>query len=1132
MEPFFLWSANGYPIEVPSLTYYRLFEDLLIFASSGADFHVSKLAVVALISLAGVLSYCSLRMMKFGFLSSFIVGLFYLSTPLVFNRVLAGHLPYLFAYALMPLVMAFFVLGMREKSLRKALLAGVLFAFAISQLQFIIMIFVLAVAATTLYISRIRNIGPLKYLIVTIAFAIGMHSFWLVPYFASSNQSSLETIAPSGYQDIINAPTVQQAISLMGYPHQYDYSRILSSENQAFLVLPALIGFAAFAFKETNPLWRDLRILGIIAILIGIFLVTATKSPFGELWSFLYDNVSLMRMFREAYHAAALISFGIFILMAITIERVTSVLSKKKVIPVFATLSVVIILLAHPIYSGNFSGQLQNHDFPIAYDMESYNIDYDGSRLLMIPSIDPVRYNSLEKAHIDPMLSYPPGHSFPQTATPDNRLSQYRNFLLAEIDDADLINELQIVNVGTVVVRKDVSSAYFDLVPKNPEGIPYLTIESMNDKLATKFEKLHENDKVAIYKAPSEGFFQMSQNLTLVSGNYKVLGSILRLTDSSVVLAADLLLDERLADLLKNKMNHGTIVVQGDQMHEFFIAYSQNKEIFLPTSENLLPSVGWTSTPLATWWKEEFLHQPSPYNNIVFNTGESDNDYLEQKINLKKGDTYRMFVHLFDNRNGGSLRFSIDGKSFEEETESRLDRFSWRELGNITLSQGVHTLALENVRGFNAVNAISLIPSDEYEQSRTQFLNSLKDMEIVYVFDGDSDLFAEGSSTFENTDTSTPVPLILENTFREIEIVREGFYYLSLTGEGTFIVKVDDTSFIVNQSLPGYSGPHMLYLGQGIHRLEITHPDVANEANDLSFDGRDSVLSDYWSLESVEDFVLDAKVDDNYDLTLEASTSTSDRHWSWIRSAPVSVEGNKEYLITTRMSFQNTNASHIKLEGYYPDSGDWRQLNPFVAGGGTGSSEWKDYSSAIKVPGNVTDIRVVLNAGWVLDESMGDAITRFDDVQIYKIEDLPVLDSALLYTNSADNTDPPLLLGERPGHVISYHETNPTLWTAELNAKEPFILSFAEGYDPRWEATILKDGKEVATAESIPLYSAINGFQVEETGDLKISVQYKPQVSYTFGTGVAMLTIVAGLSYFGYAFFRENVSKLQQAEGA
>ncbi len=66
-----------------------------------------------------------------------------------------------------------------------------------------------------------------------------------------------------------------------------------------------------------------------------------------------------------------------------------------------------------------------------------------------------------------------------------------------------------------------------------------------------------------------------------------------------------------------------------------------------------------------------------------------------------------------------------------------------------------------------------------------------------------------------------------------------------------------------------------------------------------------------------------------------------------------------------------------------------------------------------------------------------------------------------------------------------------------------FMLAFAESYDPLWVARVDKaNGTSAESIHSIPLYSVINGFYVNQTGSLDITIEYEPRkrfmISYKF----------------------------------
>jgi len=102
---------------------------------------------------------------------------------------------------------------------------------------------------------------------------------------------------------------------------------------------------------------------------------------------------------------------------------------------------------------------------------------------------------------------------------------------------------------------------------------------------------------------------------------------------------------------------------------------------------------------------------------------------------------------------------------------------------------------------------------------------------------------------------------------------------------------------------------------------------------------------------------------------------------------------------------------------------------------------------------------------------------------------------------------------ERPVKVARYERIDPTLWRAKVVAKKPFMLVFAEAYDPLWEARVYKDGKLIESVKSIPVYGIINGFWINETGNLTIVIRYIPQDWFELGLRISGATFTACIFY-------------------
>ena len=132
----------------------------------------------------------------------------------------------------------------------------------------------------------------------------------------------------------------------------------------------------------------------------------------------------------------------------------------------------------------------------------------------------------------------------------------------------------------------------------------------------------------------------------------------------------------------------------------------------------------------------------------------------------------------------------------------------------------------------------------------------------------------------------------------------------------------------------------------------------------------------------------------------------------------------------------------------------------------------------------------------------------------------PILDTVYLYSVNDKNSEATLedifKTKDFPAEVKNYKKINPTLWKVKVNAKRPFMLSFAEAYDPLWEARIYKNGKKIEKVKSIPLYSVINGFWIDQTGDLEIVIRYKPQDWFEIGLVISALTFIGCIGYLFY----------------
>src|SRR5206468_5216403 len=96
---------------------------------------LSKGLLILIVTMSGFGAFCLGRRLKLSWYASFAAGILYIFTPIIFTRIIAGHLYYLIAYLLAPFVVGNFLKGKEENNNRYLIIAGLLLSIAVVQLQ-------------------------------------------------------------------------------------------------------------------------------------------------------------------------------------------------------------------------------------------------------------------------------------------------------------------------------------------------------------------------------------------------------------------------------------------------------------------------------------------------------------------------------------------------------------------------------------------------------------------------------------------------------------------------------------------------------------------------------------------------------------------------------------------------------------------------------------------------------------------------------------------------------------------------------------------------------------------------------------------------------------------------------------
>jgi hypothetical protein len=104
--------------------------------------------------------------------------------------------------------------------------------------------------------------------------------------------------------------------------------------------------------------------------------------------------------------------------------------------------------------------------------------------------------------------------------------------------------------------------------------------------------------------------------------------------------------------------------------------------------------------------------------------------------------------------------------------------------------------------------------------------------------------------------------------------------------------------------------------------------------------------------------------------------------------------------------------------------------------------------------------------------------------------------------------------------ILNVEENSPTSFKVEIDADKPFLLHFSDAYDPSWAASF--SGKTVGSER---LFGVANGFKIEVSGKVVLTVEFGPQQWFLTGSIISVVSVLACLSAVAYSRFRRKRKK-------
>jgi len=789
--------------------YYNLFESLLTSLVGFNGTLVSKIIIPLLMCMASFSMFLLGRQLGFSLIPSFTMGLFYILNPLFYNKVLAGHIFYLFSYSISPIVLLFLVKYLFFNKIKYLILASIIVAISSAQIQFPFLLFISILLFLLLFYKiylglTILNLfyKLLRDLVILTVIYLMINAYWILPALHSSSVSILSSIVPIDYHDIIAAPNTILAFLIIGYPHIYDpyylwKSGILNSFSIISLIIVVVSTSYVFIFTK-QKYHKMLSIYSALLLLIGVFMVSAINGPFPPLWKTLYLKGPLL-LFRETYHAAFLITFAYSLLLGLLLES-----SKKRLI-----ISIIIITLitiaGFPVLN-SYMHVLQNYNYTNSeiYIYKRLVMSDNYYRVLYIPSLSPMKYPGLYNAGIDIWIEYSPKPTFPQLVFrqyPLETLVQY--YTLTAIENPTKLTYLHTlfskIGVKYIICRHMYISMYPNYVPMQY----YLQKVYNNSALYTHwFDTFYickrilessNNNKIInvsndtfMIQLDNRPFVYTCDNILLTSSFSELLSVVHSFDDVSCALllryddpSFSLFVHKGLSKffILKSTLNDLTLAIasslNGSKILKFVSAYRD-------------VNAHWSNTAIS--W---YIH---PEVTLCLLQGDcivtyATNATLKTSFRISTEGEYKIFIRALNSKTSGTLLIEIDDNYVTLNTRGFNESFIWYDVGTFSFNAGTHNIQIRNINGLNAINLVLIVPLENIRSASALIDRMIKEGNLKLLNISQKNNY---NVTYSEQTNSIIVSSNL-NVYLEVSTSNKDQLYLKKINPTLWIVKINLT---------------------------------------------------------------------------------------------------------------------------------------------------------------------------------------------------------------------------------------------------------------------------------------------------------------------------------------------------
>jgi hypothetical protein len=232
---------------------------------------------------------------------AFILAIFY-SSGSYFLILQTSHLPIAFVYSIAPLILALLINAIKSNKLVNWISFALVY-WICSCYEIRITSIVTGIIILYVIFNHIELLNKLKRnILVSLITILGLSSFWLLPTLLGGASGSIEATAGQGLFgsnlfSLARAFVATDSSWTGGLPNQ---NFVPQPIKLYFFIFPIIALLALLNITKWNSSHKRKILFFVTLMIIGVFLTKQTNQPISAAYRFLYLNVPVFNLFREA----------------------------------------------------------------------------------------------------------------------------------------------------------------------------------------------------------------------------------------------------------------------------------------------------------------------------------------------------------------------------------------------------------------------------------------------------------------------------------------------------------------------------------------------------------------------------------------------------------------------------------------------------------------------------------------------------------------------------------------------------------------------------------------------------------------------------------------------------------------